>query len=381
MRLFIAELKKLSKSKTISIVFLVLLTANSILTIYISRPQPYEETVRNTYNQYIETPEEIDNYYKELEQMSFINFKDDVSNIPYTYYGSSEYDDIAILNRVYERANYINNDCKNEIINIINITERKINDLYSFNYEDDDYEIKSQKAILKKYTSLLNELELSKQYSYGYDIYLKNNTVSVFILLCIIVNASYIFLNDKSVGFDNILRTTKYGRSKTFGAKILALFVSTLICVLLFSITTFLAVGITQGYSSPLNAIQSLPEFSTLPYSITILDLLIIQILLRVLAFFVIALIVSFFSCLKLPYAISIGSGTLVFAINTWFFNRTYIGTVPSVKYINLAAMVETCDLLSFYRVLSFFKISVSYVLASITLSIISSSVIFCSVV
>ena len=65
MRLFIAELKKLSKSKTISIVFLVLLTANSILTIYISRPQPYEETVRNTYNQYIETPEEIDNYYKE----------------------------------------------------------------------------------------------------------------------------------------------------------------------------------------------------------------------------------------------------------------------------------------------------------------------------
>ena len=156
MRLVFAELKKIFTSKIICILLFVLLAANFALTLYTSRPQPYEKTVREVYSQYIENPEPFDEYYKELELLMMLNFREEYPDLPYTYYGSKDHNDFSILRRVYERTGYLDGGHEDQIKKIISMTERKIDDLYGFNYDDDSYEMKSQKALLAQYELCLN---------------------------------------------------------------------------------------------------------------------------------------------------------------------------------------------------------------------------------
>ncbi len=376
MRLVKAELQKVLTSKTIFILFVALLIFNFSLTLYTSRLQPYEKTVREVYNQYVESPQEIDEYYTELKVLASLSFRDENASIPHIYHGTDEHDDLSILSRVYQHADYINGGYESQISKITKLARRKIDDLYGFNYDETSYEIKSQSALLEKYDSLLDFVESDIAYSYGYDIYLKNNTISIFILLFILVNTSYIFLNDKSIGFDNILRASKQGRGATFSAKLLTVLVCTFGCTVLFHATTFLATAAMQGFSSPMRPIQSFAVFATVPYKMSILKFIFVQVGLRTLGFAIISLVVSLLASLKFSNVICVGGGIVFSAINVFLYSRTYLGTAPAIKHINVYSMIEMSDLLAFYRTLSFFGIPVSYLLALLILSIAFSMIV-----
>lgn len=377
MHLYKSELRKLYGSRTVCMVFIVLLCINFLLTAYLSKPLPHEDAKRQAFEDYLTDPEQTEQYYKELQMLASLNGREEDPNFPYSYYGSPEYDDFLILRLVYQRVDYIESGYAEQIDNIISMSERKLDDMYSFYYDDGDYEIKEQKAILERYRSLKDNVQLPRKYAHGYDTYIQNNTVSVFVLLCVTVFASYLFLDERASGFESILRSAKHGRGRTFVAKVLALLSATLFCVVVFSLTTFAAVGIMQGYSDISSPIQVFEDFAKVPFEVSILGFMLLQMLVRFAAFALIAAFVSCLASLKVPYIASISGGIALYGVNAIISNRTYMGTTPAVRYLNPAAMIETCALLGFDRYISLFTIPVPYLAASLLIAVMATAALF----
>ncbi len=377
MRLYKSELRKLCSSRTVCIVFIVLLCINFLLTAYLSKPLPHEDAKRQAFEDYLTDPEKTAQYYKELQMLASLNEREEQPNFPYSYYGSPEYDDFLILRLMYKRAEYLESGYTKQVDSIISMSERKLDDMYSFYYDDGDYEIKEQKAILERYRSIKQNVQLPREYAHGYDTYIQNNTVSVFVLLCVLVFASYLFLDERASGFESILRCAKHGRGRTFVAKTLALLTCTLFFVVVFSLTTFAAVGLMQGYSDITSPIQVFEDFAKVPYEVSILGYMLLQMLVRVVAFALIAAFVSCLACLRLPYVASIGGGIALYGVNVLISTRTYMGTTPAVRYLNPAAMIEACALLGFDRYLSLFGLPVSYVVTALLLSVMATVALF----
>ncbi len=377
MRLYKSELRKLCSSRTVCIVFIVLLCINFLLAAYLSKPMPHEDAKRRAFEDYLTDPEKTAQYYKELQMLASLNQREEDPNFPYSYYGSPEYDDFLILRLVYKRAEYLESGYTKQIDSIISMSERKLDDMYSFYYDDGDYEIKEQKAILDRYRSVKDNVQLPLEYAHGYDTYIQNNTVSVFVLLCVLVFASYLFLDERASGFESILRSAKHGRVRTFVAKAFALLSATLFCVVVFSLTAFAAVGIMQGYSDITSPIQVFEDFAKVPFEISILGYMLLQLLVRFAAFALIAAFASSLACLRLPYVASIGGGIALYGVNVLLSARTYMGTTPAVRYLNPAAMIETCALFGFDRYLSCFGIPIPYVVSALLLCALAIIVLF----
>ena len=370
MKLIRAEWQKLTSSRLIWVLLAVLLAVNFALTLHTSRPQPFESTVREVYAKYIEDPEAYDAYDRELEKLAALGIRDENLTLPHTFYGSAEYDDRLILRLVSERADYLKEGQSAEIRRVIRITERRIDDLYGFSYTDDSYEVRSQKAVLAEYTHLADTLVLGEEYAHGYDVYLQNNTVSVFLFLFLLTAVTWVFLNDRSVGFDPILRVCGKGRGATYAAKLTVVCLLTVGAVLLFLATTGLATGIMQGYSSLSAPIQALPDFATVPYTVSVGGYLLMHTGLRIAGFLALSLFVAVLAGLRLPYVVCFGGGVLFAGANVFVHTREYLGTAPAIQYVNLSAMTEGCGLLGFYRTAPLFGIPVSYPAACLILSV-----------
>lgn len=358
MRLLKAELQKLMSSKVLLVLLAVLLVVNFLLTLYLSQPQPWEKTVKSVYSDYIRNREPYENYLTELEQIITESMREEVPVLPYTFSGNPDYDDHQILRQVQKRNAYFE-DYSQTIERVIQLTEIKIRDLHSYGYSDRTYTTKSQIVQKEQYETLLKTVELQNEYTSGYDTYLQNHIVCAFILIFLTAAVSYLFLHDGNVGFGTILQTTKRGRFPTAVAKLFAALIMSIVVTLLFLGTTFLAVGLAEGYSSPFNAIQAFEDFATVPCTMTVLEYLGLHVLLRLCAFAVYAMFIALLASLKLPYLFCFG-GTAIFAgINGFLNYRTYYGTVPAIRYLNLSAMTEGCSLTDFFRTVAFFKIPV----------------------
>jgi hypothetical protein len=367
MKLYTAEIRKLFSSKILLGLLFALLAVNFALTLYTSQPSPWEPTVREVYAEYLENPDEIDSYYKELLNIEKAAGKEEPA-FPYTYSGNEKYDDFNILRLVYERSAYFDG-YKSSIEKIIKTTETKIADLHNYGYSDHTYTTKSQIYLKTQYETLLKTIDLHNEYARGYDTYLENHIVCAFILLFLTAAVSYIFLIDSSVGFHDILQVSKKGRSPTAAAKLFTALLTSVFVTVLFLSATFLAVGIAEGFSSPLSPIQVFEDFSTVPDTFTVLGYLLLHTGLRLCAFAVYSLLIAALASARLPYIVCFGGGIAFAGANCFLFYRTYYGTVPAIRYLNFASMTEGRALTDFCRTVSFFKIPVRTSTALIAVS------------
>ncbi|MBQ8432498.1 MAG: hypothetical protein IJX28_06405 [Clostridia bacterium] len=380
MKLIKAEFAKFFSAKILSLLLLTLLAINFLVTFYLSQPNPWEDTVERVYSDYLKDPEPYEHYFKELEQMMMESIRDETPSLPHIFSGTPTYDDYQILLHVQERNAYFKN-YNQTIQQVIHLTEIKIRDLQSYGYSDKTYTTKSQIELKKQYEILLDNVKLQNEYTSGYDCYLQNHIVAAFILIFLTATVSYLFLHDEDIGFGSILKTTKHGRGSTAVAKLCTTLIITALITLLFLGTTFLAVGLATGYSSPFNAIQAFEDFATVPNAMTVMEYLGLHTLHRLCAFAVYAMFIALLASLKLQYFFCF-CGTAIFAGFNGFLNyRTYYGTVPAIRYLNLASMTEACSLTSFFRTVSFFKIpvriSVVLIVACFILCLLFGCVVF----
>lgn len=374
MSIFNFELKKLFCSRVICILFLILIVLNFALSYFLSMPDEYEIVFREVYSEYLSDMEKTDTYYEELKILALENIRNPEFSFPTTYFPGSSYDDFNLLNNVYEKAEYYNGHSES-IEKIINLSNRKIDDLYAFGYSSDSYQVRMQEKMTEKYTEILNVVPEDCEYSYGYDIYLQNITVPILTVLALTFTVPFIFLNDYYCDVHPVIRAARKGGACTAWAKIfLSLGVSALITVL-FCVVSFAATWASCGYSSIWMPIQSLPDFYAVPFRCSVFEYLLLHTGIRVIAFLVYTSFLAVVSSLKLSYVGCFGAGTLFSVLNVLPYTRKYEGTVPASKYLNLASMAQGCDLTGFYRTVSFFGIPVSLPVIAIFGSVLVSAI------
>ena len=352
MRLLLTEFKKLTAARLLPILFVVLLVINFLLTLDSARPYPWEDTVRRIWDEYIAAPEEYDEYYRSLEQIGKDNPKVE-PEFPVTYDPDGEYNDYAILRHVMKRAEYLES-FSDAIAGRISVAKRRIDDLHSLGYSDNTGTTRKVIAELDAYQVVLDTVELPQTWASGYDTYLQNDLVCAFILLFLTLAATQIFRYDHTIGFGQILRTLRHGRTGTALAKLGCLAITVLVTVLLFLGTTLLAVGISEGFSSLSEPIQTFEAFTTVPEVISVGGFLLRQTIFRLAAFLLYSVFVAAIATLGGGWPVSLGGGLLFAALNCYLFYRRYLGTVPPIRYLNLASMTEGCAVHLQYHALRF---------------------------
>jgi hypothetical protein len=359
MRLFFAEIRKLLSSKAIAVIFAVLLLADFALTLYTAKTEPVVGATAKAYEVYLQDPAYYQAYFEalEAERESYDPKSGQSLSAAYTIDGTGKHSDYLLLKRVLNEVKRTEGgEFRKEIQRIIRTIDQKIEDMHRYGYSDATYTVRSQIEARERYIALLEETTLKSEYSRGYDTYLQNDIVSAFIVLFLTLGVSFIFLHDHSVAFQPILQTTRKGRLHTAAAKLSVSFCLAAFTTVSFLLTTFLAVGIAEGFSSPFSPIQNFEAFYHVPETITVLGYLIRHTALRLLAFLVYAALIALLSAVGLPYILCFGGGFAFVGCNCFFFYRTYFGTPPAIKYLNFASMTEGCALTDFYRTVNLFK-------------------------
>ena len=358
MRLFSAEFRKLFSTAAISVIFVILLLANFLLTLYTAKTDPAEHATAKAYEVYLSDPAYYRAYYDAIEsdRTNGTGSGQTLQKV-YTIDETGTYSDLYLLRRVMkEEERTEGGEFRNQIHKILRTIDLKIEDLRRYGYSDATYTMRAQLEARDRYAALLEETTLKSEYSRGYDTYLQNDIVSVFILLFLTLGVSFIFLHDRSVAFHPILQTTRKGRLHTAVAKISVSAFLAVFATAVFSLTTFLAVGIAEGFSSPFSPIQNFEAFYNVPDTITVLGYLIRHTALRLLAFLVYTALIALLSACGMPYILCFGGGFVFIGGNAFLFYRTYFGTQPAIRYLNFASMAEGCALTDFYRTVNLFK-------------------------
>lgn len=358
MSIYRFELKKLRSSRILCGLFVSLLVLNFIVTLLSSTPSSDIGAVEKAYGDFLEDPQRVEQYYQELELLLMENIRNPEFSFPYRY--SSKYDDHVILSEVFERYDYICGYREN-INRIIRLADRRIEDLSEYGLADDSYLIRSQVALRNRYKSLTDEIPSDGSYAYGYDVYLDNRSCLIFIILFLIVAISYLFLNDKQAKVDTVIRATRYGGLRTAVAKMLTCVTLCVVVTVVFCASSLIAIGVSYGYSSPLEPVQSLPAFSTVPYSCSILGYLLLQTFFRIIAFTAFGMFLAMVASFRISHILNFISGGLYLLANLYPFFRRYAGSLPAVKYLNLTSLADFTELTSFFRTVSVFGYPISY--------------------
>lgn len=367
MKLITCELRKLFSVRATAVFLIILLSSNLVLTYFTARPMPVEAAAREVYGLYLNAPEALADYKQQLEADFYEHLRDDDFEVPSTYTDGA--DDMSVLHRVFERAEYIKN-YRTDTENLADSAEKRARDLVYFGYSEDSFYILEQRRLADTYTDLAGVLDSEDEYAYGYDIYFENTRVCLFILVWLLFAVSFIFRNDRVCGFGGIMRATKGGRLESACAKIAAAVIVGIISTLLFLGTTFVAVGFANGgFSSPFSPVQLLPNYAKVPFEVTMLGYLGIQTGYRLLAAAVFALFAALVASLGFGYVPCFGIGALFAAANYFIFAREYLGTTPPIKYLNLASAAESVELFSFHRDLNFFGKPIPHITVLIAIS------------
>lgn len=352
------ELKKLRSSRILCGLFVSLLVLNFIVALLSSRPSNDVGAVEKAYDDFLEDPQRVEQYYQELELLLIENIRNPEISLPYRY--SSKYDDHVILSEVFERYDYICGYREN-INRIIRLADRRMEDLSEYGFADDSYLVRSQVALRNRYESLTDEVPSDGNYAYGYDVYLHNRSGLIFIVIFLTVAISYLFLNDKQAKVDTVIRATRYGGLRTAVGKMLTCVTLCVVVTVVYCLTSFIAIGVSYGYSSPLAPVQSLPAFSTVPYSCSILGYLLLQTFFRIIAFTAYGMFLAMVASFRISHILNFVSGGLYSFANLYPYFRRYAGSLPAVKYLNLTSLADFTELTSFYRTVSVFGYPINY--------------------
>ena len=371
MKLYRYELKKILTARWLTILFAVMLLFHVGITWTATKATLRQRAVRETYDLYLQNPQELESYREELEQLALLHIRDEEYRLPATYCPGTNFDDLVILEDVLARAEYVEgHSTAMERLKIH--ADRRIADLEWYGFLPDDYEIRAEKQLGDTYMGLTHVVDPRGEYAYGYDAYLSCTWVILFCLLFSTMVAVHVFQQEKADGSALILRATRRGRLSTVLAKMAASVTLCLIGSLLFLCTTALVVGLACGYSSPFQAVQALPTLSTVPYAWTMLEYLLIHGLLCLLACAVYSLAISAAAAMRLSYVGGLAVGTIFAGIQAVLFLYPYEGTPPAIRYLNLAALLEGDVTLSFYRTVAVGNIPVTQILVLVVGSLLA---------
>lgn len=312
---------------------------------------------------YLENPEQVKSDYEEYMTLynEYLNAIDDTEPVPNKYSTNKDVLDYFLYYELFKQVD----TCENYKEYIQNFLDRANYNIKSFDdagMSPNTYSYRYQKRIIDLYTKAQSGVELKIEYVYGWDEYFDYDVVNIFIFISVILICSVVFAQERSSGFINIIRASRYGRVSTVAAKISASVIITVIIVLLFTFSTFFIYGYMVGFSSSDNAIQIIEAFRKTYQTITIKQYFIITVLVRLATFIVFTALTLAASLIFKSYPLIFICNGGVFGLNFLFYTLKNLDPESPIRNLNLVATAHVTRLFERYRAINIFGYPADYI-------------------
>jgi len=361
-RMILYEIKKIFTQKFVRILFVLLILGNIVICIAIAVqdnnkiPDKYWKSIMDMYKISPQAVEEINNsLYEEISEQieaHIYAIENNMTELPiimqFNYINYKNFTDFDLFNSFIQYRDNVENYQENLQIYINQAIRRKkdIEDLANNNSFIYDY----QNKIILLYTKLSDEVNIEFDYVYGWDRLFNYAGTMLFGFIAVLIVGCLSFSYDKYCGIEKIIKTTKKGKYSIIWAKIISVIILSAMISMIFSILSFITIGIFRGYSNPLNAIQLLSDYLLCPFNITFIGAYIMTSLLRVASCIVLGLFVTFISIFLNKYSVTLFGGAILIWLN---YRISIINTSSQYKHLNLLSISSAHDMLSRYRAVS----------------------------
>ncbi len=327
------------------------------------------DSVENAYHSLLEWESEQNNIF--IEQMRLGNYDYAPETLPNTY-APDGFTDIQVFHAVFDRIDYIK-EYPDRVQDVIDRAYANLDESEALGISENAYITKYQRKVIAFYNTAKNTVKIGFEYTRGWDDYFSYDAVNIFIFFMVITVGTAVFTEEKACGFLPLLRCSKNGRTKTAIAKILAALLATLMTVLLFLLESWLIIGITVGYSNPMNAIQSFDMFLYCPYIWTVGEYALLSLLLNLLTFFMILSILLIISVFAYHYVLTFLSGFCLFGAGL-ILNIVHVSSDNPLHVLDFLDAAAATTIFERYRSCNFFGKEVSYIALTITVYTILSA-------
>ncbi len=373
--LLLFELKKITDNRAIRLFLLIFLILNLFLAWNQAGhgvPRIPVSELNAFFDYYFEHPDEVDANYKKyqdfqeeltiLRQQAMMVGKKDIEEPVFenVYSVSESYDDGLLYNFLFNTVTPIRQYGVN-MQKIIDVGRINIQEYQHMGLSKDSYAVRYQEKVLTMYAKAQAEVRMGFEYPHGWSTYFGYTQVNLFIFVLLILLGTVIFAQEKNTGTLPLIRAARYGHTRTALTKIAALYIAVTVIVLLFTAETFIAVGLRCGYSSPFNAIQILTRFYQSPYVITIGQYFVLNLVIRLLTFYLFASVIMVVSTFIANYALIYVSGLGFLGLNFFLNSITYFDLNNFFCNMNLFATANVNALFERYRALNFFNLVVGF--------------------
>ena len=372
MKLFFYEISKLLRSKIIIIsgvtLFIVNICLSVVNTVKIAKYNIIPaDILDDLYIQYSGFPDEVDDlylewseqwerysvlasdYYKHTEEYE----TEPVAPLP-VFTSNGNPDDRKIWEKLFSDVNR-QREYDGQINDVVERAERTM-EYYDYSgVPEDSYIYRYQRTVAEKYGYLRHAAYIGFENTRGWDLYFSSYTPVLMAFAAVVMCAGQPFISEKSTGFYPIGHATPNGRVKHGVAKFFAGLAYTFTITVLMLGTNFAVIGVTIGYGNLLNGIQSYQIFTYTPLDVTVIELLLLDTLVKLLAVVTLYSLIQLVSVIFSDMIVSYFSGISIIGISfcAWFFSKNSVNGL--FHQLNLISLGRTNVLFSRYRGLNIF--------------------------
>jgi hypothetical protein len=326
--LFFYEIKKLAGIRFIWIILVLLLGANMLICYSSVENKANEKNKQYAafFSEYERNVQEIDAYmvdymqkYEEiikLERESFAGGDEggqntDIPELPNKYAPEGVSD--GMLYKMVQEQKSKKEAYRSTITDIIERSKKELRIYDKKGVDRNSFVYIYQVAVTDKYSKLL-DTEFRFEYPHGYGEFFEYDWVKPFIFTSVLFVCIFVFVKEQRDGAAPLIRSTKKGRARTAVAKLASINVVTFLIVILFTVTTLLAVYLKIGLSSPEQAMQAFYELC--PFGIKVWQGILIFIAFKALAVCAFATLITGISVFFRNYIPVLAGGVVVYGLS-----------------------------------------------------------------
>ena len=168
--------------------------------------------------------------------------------------------------------------------------------------------------------------------------------VSELLVLFFMLHIVTSMFDERKKGLVNMVRATSGGRATLFLYRVGILIITALFGTSIMMGSNLIGVAFTFGTDDLLRPIQSLPEYQKCPYGLSILEFLIVLVLIKALAIFLVGLLMYVLKGLVNGFFFYVIMGGLVIAEVLCGLLISPVASVNLFKYINLFTVIKSED-------------------------------------
>ena len=399
MRLIANEFLKLLSKRVFTICVIISLFVNFFFLIYVQESEPVNKAVMSNKGEYKIILEECTksddpNAYleKKKKETSIAIVLDDLYENADAQYVKQKEEEIRAETPVeYEEAKKLNltkEELQNRLVLLtdVNYQLEYVDDYYVFIEEmetraenqmnfsifakEDTFSYKNIQKTPKDFENLKG-VQIQPGNSKAIDTATQFSLTDYLILVITVLLCIFMFSVERENGLYPLVRSTRFGRTKTVLSKLFVVATVTSVLSVVFYISNFIFCGVMFGFGDLGRNIQSSQVFMNCSLDITIIQYLLLWIFSKMMLFVTFAMVLSaLFVLIKTPAKVyMILSGFLVIEYSLYFFvddNSVY----SMLKHVNFAYMMNHNNIFGIYQNVNLFGTPINIISVFFMLSV-----------